>query len=196
MMRAALTYLLILCCTTSASAQEWRDSLAVARKAYEKQEYGKAYRYYRSAQSKAPDGVDLSDEMGQSAYKNQQYEDAEDIYTQKAASENNRTKKAADYHNLGNARMRQNDYQGAADAYKESLRNNPNDEQTRYNLSEAMRELKNQNQKNNRDNQQDNQNQNNQNNNQNQPNNQNQQGNQQQQSNQSAKQNQQSGHSS
>ena len=39
--------------------------------------------------------------------------------------------------------MKQKDYQGAIDAYKESLRQNPNDDQTRYNLSEAIRQLKN-----------------------------------------------------
>lgn len=146
----------------SASAQEWRDSLSVARKAYENKEYGKAYRYYKSAQSKAPEGIDLSEEMGQSAYKNQQYEDAAAIYEQKASTDDSKKKKADNYHNLGNTRMRQKDYQGAVDAYKQALRNNPKDEQTRYNLSEALRELRNQNQQNQKD-QQDQQDQNNQN---------------------------------
>jgi Ca-activated chloride channel family protein len=55
--------------------------------------------------------------------------------------------------------MQKKDYQGAVDSYKEALRNNPNEEETRYNLSEAIRKLKEekkqqQNQQKNTDNQQ------------------------------------------
>lgn len=121
--------------------QEWRDSLTVARKAYDAKNYEKAHRYYQSAQRKAPEGIDLSEEIGQSAYKSHQYEKAEKIYQQSTGSNTDKTKKAANYHNLGNARMRKKDYQGAVEAYKESLRNNPSDEETRYNLSEAIRQV-------------------------------------------------------
>ena len=127
--------------------QDWRDSLTSARKAYEAKEYEKAFNSYQSAQELAPEGVDLSDEMGQSAYKSHKYKEAESIYLQKGSTESDKKKKAADYHNLGNTRMRNKDYQGAVDAYKEALRNNPSDSETRYNLSEAMRQLQNQSQK-------------------------------------------------
>jgi len=128
-------------------SQEWRDSLTVARNAYKNKEYDKAFKYYQSAQSKAPEGIDLSEEMGQSAYKSHQYEKAEKIYQQTASDQSNTKKRAADYHNLGNAKMRQKNYQGAIESYKEALRNNPKDEQTRYNLSEAMRQLSDENKK-------------------------------------------------
>ena len=128
-------------------SQEWRDSLTVARKAYDNKEYDKAFKYYQSAQSKAPEGIDLSEEMGQSAYKSHQYEKAEKIYQQTASDQPDKKKRAADYHNLGNAKMRQKNYQGAIESYKEALRNNPKDEQTRYNLSEAMRQLSDENKK-------------------------------------------------
>lgn len=45
-------------------------------------------------------------------------------------------------HNMGNAQMKQENYEGAVESYKEALRNNPNDEETRYNLSEAVRKVK------------------------------------------------------
>ena len=38
--------------------------------------------------------------------------------------------------------MREENFEGAAEAYKESLRLNPKDERTRYNLSEAMRKIR------------------------------------------------------
>lgn len=126
----------------------WRDSLSVARKAYEDKDYGKALKYYESAQKKAPSDIDLSDEMAQSAYKAREFERAEKIYQQSSTGKKDKTKRGDNYHNLGNSRMRQEDYSGAVDAYKESLRNNPNDNRTRYNLSEAIRRLKDKQEKN------------------------------------------------
>lgn len=128
-------------------SQDWRDSLNVARASYKKGEFDKAYRYYESAQKKAPEGIDLSDEMAQSAYKAREFEKAEKIYQQSASVKKNKTAKARSYHNLGNSRMKKKDYQGAIDSYKEALRNDPKNEKTRYNLSEAIRRLKEEQQK-------------------------------------------------
>ncbi|MEJ6583762.1 MAG: tetratricopeptide repeat protein [Crocinitomicaceae bacterium] len=127
----------------SAFGQDWRDSLTVAREAYKKADYSKALKYYESAQKKAPDNIDLSDEMAQSAYKAREFEKAEKIYQQSGNSKKSAINKADNYHNLGNSRMKSKNYQGAIDAYKESLHLNPYDNNTRYNLSEAIRQLKN-----------------------------------------------------
>lgn len=137
----------------SSFGQEWRDSLSIAREAYENEEFPKAVKYYESAQKKAPENIDLSDEIAQSAYKAREFEKAEKIYQQNANSKKSNIDKAANDHNIGNSRMKRKDYQGAIEAYKNSLRNNPNDDKTRYNLSEAIRQLKNQ-QEQNKDNQQ------------------------------------------
>lgn len=119
----------------------WRDSLDMARNAYKNKDYGKALKYYESAQRKAPDNLDLSDEMGQSAYKAREFERAEKIYQQGGGSKKNKAQRGDNFHNLGNAQIRQENYQGAIESYKKSLRINPNDDRTRYNLSEAIRRL-------------------------------------------------------
>ncbi len=137
-------YILLFLLPNLGFGQEWRDSLTVARDAYKAKNYGKALKYYKSAQKNAPEGIDLSEEIAQSAYRDHQYEMAEEIYKQTAQTKKSEKQKAADYHNLGNAQMRKKDYQGAVESYKESLRKNPNDAETRYNLSEAMRQLQNQ----------------------------------------------------
>ena len=136
--------LLILSPIVIGQDDSWRDSLEVARKAYKNEDYGKALKYYESAQRKAPDNVDLSDEMAQSAYKAREFEQAEKIYQQSAASKKSKANRGDRMHNLGNSRMRQDDYAGAIEAYKESLRANPDDDKTRYNLSEAIRRLQDQ----------------------------------------------------
>ena len=137
--------LLLVSISTASFAQvddSWRDSLVVARKAYEKKDYVKALKYYESAQRKAPDNIDLSDEMGQTAYRMREFERAEKIYQQGSNSKKSKQERADAMHNLGNAQMKQKNYQGAVDSYKEALRNNPKDNQTRYNLSEAIRKIK------------------------------------------------------
>ena len=153
------SYILLILTFSNVNAQEWRDSLSVARSYYSKQEYAKALKYYQSAQKKAPNNIDLSDEIGQSAYKAREFDKAEKIYQQSASAKKNTAEKAKTYHNLGNSRMQKKDYQGAVDSYKEALRNSPNEEDTRYNLSEATRKLneqkkQQQNQQKNNDNQQ------------------------------------------
>ena len=142
-MKVIIHIIFILICA-SAFGQDWRDSLDMARDAYKNEEFLKALEYYESAQKGAPENVDLSDEMAQSAYKAREFKKAEDIYKQNGNNKQSATEKADNYHNIGNARLKQKDYQGAIDSYKESLRLNPNDDQTRYNLSEAIRQLKNQ----------------------------------------------------
>jgi tetratricopeptide (TPR) repeat protein len=142
------------------TAQKWLDSLEVARKAYKSGDYQKATKYYKSAQNHAPEDVDLSDEIAQSTYRSRDFEGAEKAFQQSASNKKSKEEKAKLQHNTGNAQMKKKDYDGAIASYKESLRNNPNDPETKYNLSEAIRQKNEQEKKN----QKDEQNQNNQNN--------------------------------
>jgi tetratricopeptide (TPR) repeat protein len=45
------------------------------------------------------------------------------------------------WHNIGNCYLQKKDYQQAIDAYKKSLKFNPKDEETRYNLAYALKHL-------------------------------------------------------
>jgi Ca-activated chloride channel homolog len=143
-----------------AFGQNWLDTIQSARNQYKKENYKEALRLYQSAQKIAPKGIDLSDEIGQSAYKSREFDKAEKVFRESSSSKGTIEQKAKTYHNLGNSKMQQKNYSDAIEAYKESLRNNPYDEETRYNLAEAMRKQenqkkeqnqKNQNEKNNQD---------------------------------------------
>ena len=140
-MKYLYTILFVLIYSLSFS-QQWRDTLDDARKAYKQKEYPKALKLYRKAQKIAPKSVDLSNEIAQSAYKSKSFADAENIYTKPTNGKLDKLKNAQKFHNIGNSRMKQQNYQGAIESYKTSLRNNPYDNQTRYNLSEALRKLK------------------------------------------------------
>jgi|GEM_PF-58720 len=122
-------------------AQSWKDSLLGARRLYEQQAYPRAYEKYNRLLKIIPKNVNISDEVAQAAYKAEQYKAAEEAYKAKLKSPQQKPK-ASTYHNMGNSQMKQENYQGAIDSYKNALRLNPNDEETRYNLSEALRKLK------------------------------------------------------
>lgn len=139
-----ITIVLIVTSSVSFAQDEdaWRDSLYLARKAYQNKDYTKALKHYESAQKIAPEDIDFSDEMAQSAYRARDFERAEKIYQQGSSKKTAKNERADAMHNLGNSQMRQKNYEAAAESYKEALRINPNDEETRYNLSEAVRKIK------------------------------------------------------
>ena len=67
-MKKLAVLIILLSVGNGASAQDWRDTLNMARSAYKKQDYKKAVKLYEKAQKGAPENVDLSNEMAQSAF--------------------------------------------------------------------------------------------------------------------------------
>ncbi|MGB0948702.1 MAG: tetratricopeptide repeat protein, partial [Marinirhabdus sp.] len=58
-------------------------------------------------------------------------------FKQAATTATSKVEKHKAFHNLGNTFMNEKKYQEAVEAYKSALRNNPKDEETRYNLALA-----------------------------------------------------------
>ena len=84
------------------------------------------------------------------------YNDANNQFLMAAEYENDKNNLASINHNSGLVYHLTDSLEMAAEAYKESLRNNPNDHETRYNLAVVLHQLKQnqQNQQNQQDNQQ------------------------------------------
>ena len=87
------------------------------------------------------------------------YQDANNQFLTAAEFESDKKNLASIYHNSGLVYHLTDSLEMAAEAYKESLRNNPNDHETRYNLAVVLHQLKQnqQNQQNNQNQQQENQ---------------------------------------
>jgi Ca-activated chloride channel homolog len=140
--------------------------------AYKIKDYKKAEGHYRDAQA-AERSYKGSYNLGNSVYMQQRYDDALEMYEGVATRVADSDLKAKAHYNQGNAHMYKQDFQKAVDAYKNSLRNNPNDIDAKKNLAFAKKMLEKQQQQ--QKNQQKNQNKQQQQQNQNQDNKDNQQ---------------------
>ncbi|KAF2515092.1 tetratricopeptide repeat protein [Flavobacterium salilacus subsp. salilacus] len=145
-MKVKLTYILLFF-TVFAFSQEKEKSkdkyLPKGNDAFAEKDYTSAEADYRISQSKTPANADAAYNLGNAIYR--QGQSGESMYAYLKAIENaqDKTQKHKAFHNLGNALMKEKDYQNAVEAYKNALRNNPYDEETRYNFALAKEMLKN-----------------------------------------------------
>ena len=75
--------------------------------------------------------------LGNAYYNKEKNEEAMIRFQQAASVAKTKKEKHKTFHNLGNTFMNAKDYQAAVEAYKNALRNNPKDDETRYNLALA-----------------------------------------------------------
>ena len=74
-------------------------------------------------------------QFGQYAFDESYYGEAFNAYKSATMSAQSKEEKHSALHNMGNVFMNQKDYAKAVETYKEALRNNPKDDQTRYNYA-------------------------------------------------------------
>lgn len=130
----------------------------------EADEFDEAEMAFRRALSKSPERIEALYNLGNTHFNEQDYEEAKQRYFQTQKFADNSTSKHQAFHNMGNVFMKQKDYAKAVETYKNALRNNPQDEETRYNyaLAKELLEKEKQQQDNKEQDQQDEQNQDNQ----------------------------------
>ncbi len=124
-------------------AQEKDKNLPKGNIAFEKKNYPDAEADYRISQAKFTKKAKASYNLGNAIYKQKQSVEAKYQFAKALKSSKSRPEKHQASHNLGNCLMNEKDYSGAVEAYKNALRNNPNDEETRYNYALAKLYLKN-----------------------------------------------------
>ena len=82
--------------------------------------------------------------LGNAYYNKEMNEVAMSRFKQAAAVADTKSDKHSAFHNLGNTYMNEKKYQEAVESYKNALRNNPKDEETRYNYALAKELLEDQ----------------------------------------------------
>lgn len=110
---------------------------------------------YRKALEANPKSTVSMYNLGNTLSQQQKFQDAMEQYVSASKIEKEKMKLAHIYHNMGVIFQAGKDYAKAVDAYKMSLRNNPTDHETRYNLALAQKMLKDQQNQQNQDQNQD-----------------------------------------
>ena len=138
-----LMALLLLGASMNLSAQRgYRDYLRGGDKHYTDSLYEKSEIQYRKALEKDANGVNAFYNLGNSLLMQSKAKDAMDQYKIVEKKVDEAGKLAQIHHNMGVIYHGSKDYAAAVESYKQSLRENPNDDETRYNLALAMRKLK------------------------------------------------------
>lgn len=144
----ALTFLRASAQDSTATAEQ---ALREGNQRYAKDDAQGAAEAYGKAVQAAPNDVRAQYNLGNAKYKQEQYAEAVDQYAKAAALATEPNERARANHNLGNAHLQAQKPKEAIEAFKKALRQNPNDEDTRYNLAYAQRMLKQQEQQQNKD---------------------------------------------
>ena len=108
-----------------------------ANKELSDNEFIKAEADYRRAISKSDENVVAPYNLGTAYYKKESLEEAFGRFKQVGELASEKPEKHKAFHNMGNVFMKNEEYDKAVEAYKEALRNDPSDEETRYNLALA-----------------------------------------------------------
>ena len=134
--------LLLICLSALAQPKQKDYNLPKGNDFFDDKNYVDAEAEYRISQSKFKKKSIASYNLGTSIYR-QNFSGEAKLQFAKAVNEaKTKPEKKQAFHNLGNALMNEKDYQGAVESYKNALRNDPKDEETRYNYALAKKMLK------------------------------------------------------
>jgi len=132
--------------------QSGRTLLREGNDQYSEEKYSDAEVSYRKA-LESVDDVDAGRfNLGDALYEQGRFDEAVGQYENVLASTREREIRAKAYHNIGNSNLKNKKLEESITAYKEALKLNPKDEDTRYNLEYAKRLLQQQQQQQQQDN--------------------------------------------
>jgi tetratricopeptide (TPR) repeat protein len=123
-------------------AQEKDRYLNKANDQFADKQYAEAEANYRISKSKAKQKALAAYNLGNAIYKQNQPSEAKYAYIDAVEKSNSRSQKHNAFHNLGNVYLKEKKYAEAVSAFKDALRNDPADEESRYNLALAKKLLK------------------------------------------------------
>ena len=101
-----------------------------------------AEKSYRTAIGINPEDGTPAYNLGSALYQKEAFEEALTPLKKAVIAGKSKREKHTALHNLGNVFMKNKSYEKAVETYKEALRNNPTDNETRYNLALAKEMLK------------------------------------------------------
>jgi Ca-activated chloride channel homolog len=122
----------------SAHAQGERKFIREGNKLYQKEQFDDSELSYRRALERDGESPQARFNLGNSLYKQGRYDEATGFFGGLADIIDDPVNRSKVFHNLGNSLLMSQQVEQSIEAYKEALRNNPVDDETRYNLAFAQ----------------------------------------------------------
>jgi tetratricopeptide (TPR) repeat protein len=119
---------------------------------YENQNYPEAETKFKKAIEKDLEKFESRFNLGDAIYKQGRFDEAIEEFKNSLSIAQSPEQQADIFHNIGNSFLKSQKYQESIAAYREALKLNPDDMETKYNLSYALKQM--QDQQNNQQNQQ------------------------------------------
>ena len=141
-MRNIVVFILLMIASV-AFAQNDRDYIRSGNRLYRNKTFDKAEVEYRKAVSANAENPQAVYNLGCSMMMQQKDSVAIQYFERASKLETNKLRRAKSNHNIGVILQNHKMYDKAIEAYKQALRDNPNDDETRYNLALCKKLLKN-----------------------------------------------------
>jgi tetratricopeptide (TPR) repeat protein len=144
---------LLLCSEVIYAQKAERKNVREGNKLYGEEKFTESEISYRKSLEVNPRSIEGTYNLGNSLYKQKKYQEAAEQYQlltgqaeKMVETEEGKERLADVFHNLGDISMQGKDYAKSVEAFKQSLRLKPQDDETRYNLALAQKLLDEQNQ--------------------------------------------------
>ena len=119
-----------------------RNTIRKGNGLFNDKKYTEAEIEYRKALEANPSSEIATYNLGAALYKQQKWNDSRNEYRKIVQASSDSLRAAHAWHNLGNISFQEKNYAQSIEEYKNALRRNPKDDETRYNLRLAQLLLK------------------------------------------------------
>jgi Ca-activated chloride channel homolog len=119
-------------------AQADKKLIRQGNHSYAKEKFPDSEILYRKALDKNKESADATFNTGDALYKQKKYEEAGKQFDENYSMNEDKKKKSASLYNMGNSLLMANKVKESIDAYKGSLKLNPDSKETKYNLAYAQ----------------------------------------------------------
>jgi Ca-activated chloride channel homolog len=121
--------------------QAQRSEINEGVEQYYEEKFADAEVNFKKGKEKAPQSFEAHFNLGDAFYKQQRYDESiKEFYSSLELAEDPELRAKA-YHNIGNSLLKSQKLKESVEAYKNALKINPNDQETKYNLSYALKQL-------------------------------------------------------
>jgi Ca-activated chloride channel family protein len=141
-MRKIVVILMALCVAVSMASAQSQKLVREGNKLYEQNKFKEAGATYQKALQKDPTSIPGMFNLGNSLYQQKQFDASRKILAGAAKNAKDKGSKAEVNYNIGNTYMSEKKWEDAIESYKQTLKNNPQDADAKYNLSYAKAMMK------------------------------------------------------